>query len=444
MNAPALQTGLGKLADLDAIVGPYGLVERTHRLPNHPGDPRFPIFSASLGDLAQVVDNIAESTRGRSVRGEMDGAGGAVDPERAARLSVAEALERYATSVVQPDSVIWATAEELGDEALDLTTLPRCSPAELSHPKALTVDVDTKAPMRWVRGWSLTRGTPQWVPAVGVWMHIPPLSRGERYANPISTGCATHTDLAQALVNAVCEVVERDAIALTWYQRLALPRIDFDEVPENLVPFLEKSRNSLVETVFFDATTDLGVPTVYSVDLSPDNEVLGQMVMCNTSLDPVDSVAKIIRESASSRIAMQVPREMPPTVDDFLHVFHGAAYMGRPERRADFDFLLRGADSRPFSEMPVLTTGDSGKDLAFLVQRLKGAGCDVIAVECTTDEARDVGFRVVRVVIPQLMPLSFTHRARYLAHPRLYDAPARMGHRVYGEAEINPQPQPFA
>ncbi|WP_240802047.1 YcaO-like family protein [Streptomyces sp. A1136] len=444
MNAPALQSGLGRLTDLDALVGPYGLVERTYRLPTHPGDPRFPIFSASLGDLAQVVDNIAESTRGRSSRGEMDGAGGAVDPERAARLSVAEALERYATSVVQPGSVIWATAEELGDEAMDLMSFPRCSPAELAHPRALTVDVDTKAPMRWVRGWSLTAQKTQWVPAVGVWMHIAPQSRAERYTNPISTGCATHTDLAQALVNAVCEVVERDAIALTWYQRLALPRIDFDMVPENLAPFLEKSRNSLVETAFFDATTDLGIPTIYSVDLSPNNEVLGQMVMCNTSLDPVDSVAKIVRESASSRIAMQVPREMPPSVDDFMHVFHGAAYMGRPDRRTDFDFLLEGRARRPLSELPVLVTGDSRQDLALLVQRLKQSGCDLVAVECTTDEARDVGFRVVRVIIPQLMPLSFTHRARYLAHPRLYEAPARMGYPVHMEADINPHPQPFA
>lgn len=444
MNSAALQAGLGRLTDLDALVGPYGLVERTHRLPNQPGDPRFPIYSASLGELGEVADNVAESTRGRTARGEMDGAGGAVDPERAARLSVAEALERYATSVVQPEGVIWATAEELGDEALDLTTLPRCSAAELAHPKALTSDIDTTAPMRWVRGWSLTRRAPQWVPAVGVWMHIPPRSRGERYANPISTGCATHTDLAQALVNAVCEVVERDAIALTWYQRLALPRIEFDAVPANLAPFLAKSRDSLVETVFFDATTDLGIPTVYSVDLTPHNEVLGQMVMCNTSLDPADSIAKIVRESASSRIAMQVPRDIPGTVDEFLHVFHGAAHMGHPGRRDAYDFLLGHARRRPFSELPTLTTGDSGQDLALLVARLERAGCNVIAVECTTDEARDVGFRVVRVLVPELMPLSFAYRARYLAHPRLYEAPARMGHPVLAEDEINPLPQPFA
>ncbi|WP_406480507.1 YcaO-like family protein [Streptomyces platensis] len=444
MTTPALQAGLGRLTNLDDLVGPYGLVDRTHRLPNHPGDARFPIYTASLGDISQVVPNVAESLGGRSARGDMDGAGGAPDPERAARLSVAEALERYSTCVAQEEEMIWATAEELGSEALDLTTFPRCSPAELAHPKALTVDVDTKAPMRWVRGWSLTRRTPVWVPAVQVWMHIPAQSAGERCWNPISTGCATHTDLAQAVVNALCEVVERDAISLTWYQKLALPRIEFDQVPPALEPFLAKSRDSLVDTVFFDATTDLGIPTVYSVDLSPHHEVLGQMVMCNTSLDPADSIAKITRESASSRIAMQAQREMPESIDDFQHVFHGAAYMGRPDRRHDFDFLLESQASRPFSELPTLTTGDSGRDLALLVAKLEQAGYEAVAVECSSDEARDVGFRVVRVLVPGLMPLSFTYRARYLAHPRLYEAPARMGYPVLAEADINPLPQPFA
>jgi ribosomal protein S12 methylthiotransferase accessory factor len=199
-----------------------------------------------------------------------------------------------------------------------------------------------------------------------------------------------------------------------------------------------------VETLFFDATTDLGIPTVYSLDLSPHNQVLGQLVMCNTSVDPTDSVAKIIRESASSRIAMQVPRPRPEHVDDFLHVFHGASYMGEPQRRPEFDFLVDNPARVPLGDLPRLATGSPEGDLDALVDRLSAAGADVVAVDCTTDEARDVGFTVVRVLVPQLVPLSFTHRARYLRHPRLYAAPAAMGHPVHSEADLNPLPQPFA
>jgi ribosomal protein S12 methylthiotransferase accessory factor len=398
-----------------------------------------------VGDLAAVLPNVAESTGGKSASHDMDGAGGALSWMRAARLCVAEALERYSTCVAPEGELTWATAEELGPQAVALLhALPRCSAAELADPRTVITGPDTAAPMRWVRGWSLTAGEPVWVPAVHVYMHLPARSAAERSWTPISTGCATHTDLAQALVNAVCEVIERDAIALTWYQRLPLPRVEFDEVPDALRPYLDRSRRSQVETVFFDATTDVGVPTLYSVDLAPHNEVLGQLVMCNAGLDPVDSTAKILRESASSRIAMQVARPRPESAADFQHVFHGASYMGHPSRRDTFDFLLGGASRRPFSELPALATGDPAQDLAMLLQRLTAAGCQAIAVECTTHEAAEVGFRVVRVLVPELMPLSFVYRARYLAHPRLYSAPERMGYPVRTEAEINPLPQPFA
>ena len=42
------------------------------------------------------------------------------------------------------------------------------------------------------------------------------------------------------------------------------------------------------------------------------------------------------------------------------------------------------------------------------------------------------------------MPLSFSHHARYLATPRLYDAPRAMGLTAHDEAGINPVRQPFA
>nr|BFE86238.1 hypothetical protein GCM10020093_088390 [Planobispora longispora] len=115
---------------------------------------------------------------------------------------------------------MWATAEELGEEALDLATVPRCAPRELAHPKSLVTAPDPAGPMRWARGWSLTGNRPVWVPAVMVWMHIRAKSAAERLTMPISTGCAAHSDIAAALVGAICEVVERDSIALTWLQRI--------------------------------------------------------------------------------------------------------------------------------------------------------------------------------------------------------------------------------
>ncbi len=51
---------------------------------------------------------------------------------------------------------------------------------------------------------------------------------------------------------------------------------------------------------------------------------------------------------------------------------------------------------------------------------------------------------VVKALIPQAVPLSFSQHARYLATPRLYEAPRAMGLTVHDEADINPVRQPFA
>lgn len=434
----------GTLSGLRRLASPYGLVGRVRRLPTAPGDPDFEIFTAELGNLSQLHANVAESTGGRTTRGEFDGAGGGLDPERALCVSIAEALERYSSCTFLEDQMIWATADELGDEAIDLDTLPRHSDAELADPTCPAVPVDRSAPMRWVRGVSLMTQREVWIPAVLVYLHIPARSQGERFSLPISTGCAAHSDVSSALLGALCEVVERDTIALTWLQRLELPRIEVDVDDERLRAFAERDRHTSVTRMLFDGTTDLGIPTVYSLELSDHDDGLAQMVMASTTLDPVDGVVKVCREGASARIALSVQRPMPDTPEEFTNVFHGASWMGHRARRGAFSFLQDGSRRRALSDVPSLATGTPEGDLAAVVGRLEHAGMEAFAVDLTTDEADAVGFRVVRTIVPGLMPLSFARQAQYRGHPRLYEGPPRFGHPARPEHELNSDPQPFA
>ena len=91
------------------------------------------------------------------------------------------------------------------------------------------------------------------------------------------------------------------------------------------------------------------------------------------------------------------------------------------------------------------SAGSAGPDpLEQVVANLERAGAEAIVVDITTDEARQVGMHVIKALIPEAMPLSFSHHARYLATPRLYQAPRTMGLTVHDEAGINPVRQPFA
>jgi ribosomal protein S12 methylthiotransferase accessory factor len=197
-----------------------------------------------------------------------------------------------------------------------------------------------------------------------------------------------------------------------------------------------------VATYLFDATSDLGVPTVYGIDVAEGS--FGTAVMCAADLDPRRAVAKVLREAASGRVALSMAPPVGSQVEDFQTVSEGASYMAKAERRGAFGFLLGSNHKRFLAEMRSLATGTAEGDLAVVVDLLDRRGMEVVVVDLTTDEAARAGLWVVRAIIPALQPLSFTHRARFLGHPRLYDAPIRMGYRSWSEAQLNPWPQPFA
>jgi ribosomal protein S12 methylthiotransferase accessory factor len=429
---------------LEELISPAGLVTTVRQLESPPGDPAFAVYSAQLGDLGAALPELRR-TGGLDGTTGISGAGSHDDPATARWLSVAEALERYATCVYSPDQFIWATAAELGDEALDVTRCPRVSANEQAHPGCFAVPPDPDAPMRWVRGVSLMSGRRVWVPAVLVYLHLPVASPGERFTIPISTGCAAHTDLHRALAKGMCEVVERDAVALTWLQRLALPEIEVDLDAEPLAGHLRKVRgNPRVRIHLYDATTDLGIPTVYGVEVSPHHPRVRTVVNCAADPDPVEAVSKVLREIAAVRIALRHLRPSAADPDDFSILHDGALFMAEPQRAGRFDFLLAGGRRRPLSALPRHRFDDGLTEFTYVRERLAAAGHEAFAVDLTTDEADRVGVTVVKVLVPSLQPLTFAPRVQFRAHPRLYQAPAAMGHPVHAEAELNPWPQPFA
>jgi len=436
------------LKNMRKLVSPYGLVSSVTWLPVTEGEADFAIYTGSLGNPGEALA-VQQGWEHDIASGNFDGAGGALDRETAAHVAVAESLERYSSCAWDPDSLIWASSVELGDDAIAPAQWPNCSSTEMAHPRCGLITSDPRVPIRWAKGWSLTRNRPVYVPAIQVYLRFPPESPSERYTNPVSTGCAAHGDALAAVTNGILEVVERDAISLTWLQRLRLPRLTYR--PEDLTSeqraFCERGESENVRTLLFDATTDLGIPVVYGLQLADDDPVLAQMVAATCGTDSGQAIAKLFREAASLRIALRALSQRDQSTsdapEDTLSVMGGALLTGAREHRDRFDFLLDG--DRPVHDLSELARPpDSKQALPWLLERLAAAGCEVVVVDITTDEARQVGATVVRVLIPQLMPLSFAHRARYLAHPRLYAAPAAMGHRVRRESELNRHPQPFA
>jgi ribosomal protein S12 methylthiotransferase accessory factor len=407
-----------------------------------------PLFTRieRLGDVGQVWTNVGRRKRAPHVRESVEGAGVGLSDADAAVRAKAEALERYCACVFGPEQFVRASANELGKAALDLSLVPRCSATELSNLRCPLLAPDKSAPIRWVKGISLFDGRQVYLPVVMVYLYAGMEGPGERIWFPISTGCAAQTTLEAALLAGLLEVVERDAISLTWLQQFSLPRLELDHLSGELASFWERYQRgcSELEYMFFDATTDIGIPTVYGLQLSPANRRVTTLVSCSTALDPAKAVMGAVREMAAGRIAFRQPRTAPENLEEFTEIFHGASYMARAEQAGAFDFLVYSGRRRLLSEMPSLTAPDHKAALRKVLDTLQEKQLEAFAVDLSTDEALRVGMRVVRVLIPRLQPLAFQYRARYLAHPRLYEAPKLMGYPVYPEEQLNRWPQPFA
>jgi ribosomal protein S12 methylthiotransferase accessory factor len=418
-----------------------GLMTRGSLFRAEGDEPKIVVQTVHFGNPGQLWPNLKNSS------GEgLSAAGSGLDHIEAMLPALGEGIERYSASVHSSQQFITATAADLGKQALDLESVPRCSAAELAHPKCHLIAPDKNAPIQWVQGISLLDGRLVYLPLVMVYLYPGSLSPSEMFYYPISTGCASHVSLERALLGAILEVVERDAISIIWLQKLVLPRIEVDDLPSPLDRYWQLYQRSSVETeiVFFDGTTDVGIPTIYGVQVSRANPKLTTLVNCSTALCPADAIAKVIRDMSACRVHFRQDQPIPESWDDFVDTSHGGAYMARREQAHAFDFLLQSQSMTPLSRMRCLASHGEKQDLQMILDVFRNKGLDVYAVELSTDEALRSGMRVVRVVIPGLQPVGFHYRARYLGHPRLYDAPAKMGHPVLPETQLNHWPQPFA
>ena len=186
-------------------------------------DPPLSVHYADVGDLNAVLPPSA--ARQRLEPSTLPaGVGVASEPAIARSLALAEALERYCAHAWSVEQFLTAPASALEEEHLDPRRLPRCSEQECDHPLCGWRPADPDLPIRWVKGVSLMTGRTVWLPARAVYLGLEAWP-GERFVFANSSGCAAHPSLTRAIVAGLCELVERDAVALTWLQRLAVPRM---------------------------------------------------------------------------------------------------------------------------------------------------------------------------------------------------------------------------
>lgn len=408
-------------------------------------DRGFHVMQCRTGNIARNF-NYVRSWSGREVWDfNLCGAASETSPELVKLKAIAEAAERYASSVILPGEYRIACADELGDEVFDWRGLPRLSEEEKSLPAQWLHDFDPAAPMRWISALDVRGQRVVHVPVV--LSHLYPRAwTSERFWLPISTGVAVHTDIYKAMTGAILEVIERDALAVNWLLQRPLRRLRFDAaVLERLGPVIAQMVQA-PDIRLYEATTDLGIPIVYARRFRPSHEKVANVVACACDFSPLNAVRKAISELVMISNALEQTDHRPPADKLYCEtLLDGATYMMRPEMAGAFGFLDAGGelDLREWAG-PDLPAEDSEARFDALAATVAAAGKNLYLAELTCDELEDVGLRAFRAILPELMPMSFMHRARFLGSARLEEFQRWLGRDGDIRNFLNPDPQPFA
>jgi len=115
-----------------------------------------------------------------------------------------------------------------GKRALGPEQLPLFSAEQYARPGFPYSPFQPDAKLRWIAACDLLTGDEILVPAQLVMMYYRHFRGEPRIGYPTTGGLSFHQDRRTAIVHAICEIVERDAINIRWYSRLPPSRVIVD------------------------------------------------------------------------------------------------------------------------------------------------------------------------------------------------------------------------
>jgi thiazole/oxazole-forming peptide maturase SagD family component len=200
-----------------------------------------------------------------------------------------------------------------------------------------------------------------------------------------------------------------------------------------------------VRAHLFDITSDVGITTVMCLLVSEQYPYAAVGAACRG--DPTAACTKALDESVA--VLASLRREAPAVLstEHFEWVTtlrqHAQLYAGWRDTPA-FDFLLDArAPAVPFDELASparCRTPRSLEDVREVAVRLGRLGLTPLWADVTATEALALG-HVVKVVVPEMLPLSPDHNANWLGAPRLARA---LGVTRARRSDVNPYPHPLA
>ncbi len=281
----------GYTFDQDKIISPEETVKRfkeksaalnldilsqTRRIDN--GRLDIPVFFSECGVDAKKVTGTNKQM----------GKGGT--PSQSEASAVMELAERFSffSFVNDEDNFFYATAKELGDEAMDFDQIVKSvhdNDAEAQKVKSIFYNL----PLKWTKGWNLTRKKEVTIPFNWFYMI-------NEFNGPSAGNCTE-----EALTQGICELVERHTSSLVSHGEVEIPGIRLDSFTDPLVrEMLAKYEREGIKVYASDFSLDTGISTIGVLAWDPATfpEMSEIVWTAGTAPDPEKAMSRALTEVA--------------------------------------------------------------------------------------------------------------------------------------------------
>ena len=415
------------------ISGICGITSGIHPITTLDESTHVYVAGPNLGATGNTLKVLIRNLQRRS-------AGKGVSDAQAKASALCEVIERYAAVFQGDEHYLTSSAEGLGSDAI----LPndcmlfserqyrQSAKAKQGSDASPTVPRKLRAGQNiwWSPVWSLTDAHKRYCPTAYLYFHSEALrdNTGIETCHSDSNGNAAGTNYAEAMLQGILELIERDAIAIWWYPRVMLPNTDLSSFK---CEFINASRkyHSLIgrELWVLDATSDLGIPTFIGVSrkmTTPERIVMG----FGAHVDARIAIQRAIAETNQMLAFAEARVKDEGPVTNHATAWLESATVERECYLRPHPSIVVKSDEYPDPPTSIRTALDQ------CLTAVQKAGLEAYYIDLSR---RDIDLKVVKVLCPGLR-----HFWPRLAPGRLYDIPVKLGRvtNTYDEGHVNPIP----
>ena len=395
------------------------------------------------------------------------------DPEREARNAlIGEAVERYCannTLACDPSELIsYADLIAGGADAVDPESLVLYSERQYAQPGFPFVPFTRDLKVRWVKGRNLTKDTDAWLPASLVHMnwHMGPFAQDPIVNYQHFAGVAAGPSAEFAIVSAIEEVVERDAMMTWWSNRHRLPAVEF--TPE-LAALWHGNPTRLGQRAWaIHLDNEFDIPVIAGIVENTREQFL--TIGFAARPDPIEATRKAWAEAEGFQLGLRDMNSPEESLNRELLAARGHPLQPyREDRRYldavddDFHDLITTSGQlqvhldprtrehvapwidvpteRTYAELPTLPD----RTLDTYRRIIEDHGLQIYTADLTTPDIALCGLRIIRVLIPGLAP-NFPAAFPTWGRDRIQNHAIALGwrdHRI-DEDQLNTFPLPYA